>query len=135
MIPWVDEQCKAWGAHKRWMLVADSSGWPERSILGRLIEEGPGAGHIAAHSTCPITDPPEAYTLVSVALQAMAETHALEKPIQVLKAHYVLNGRAKIKAPWVGVSLRQYWDNLHIAHAFIVGFDAKTRVTVDGQAA
>jgi hypothetical protein len=76
---------------------------------------------VAPHSTCPIKDPPEAYTLVSVALQRMAETHSLEKPIQVLQAHYVLNGKAKEKAPWIGVSLPQYWNHLHTAHAFIAG--------------
>jgi hypothetical protein len=120
MIPWVDEQCTAWGNHRRWMLHG-VDGWPERSILGRLMEEGPGAGHESVLSHCPIKDPPESYTLVSVALQKMAETHELEKPIQVLQAHYVLNGRAKEKAPWVGVSLKQYWNLLHTAHAFIAG--------------
>lgn len=120
MIIWVDEECRSWGAHKRWMRHAQD-GWPERSILGRLIEEGPGAGHTAFTSRVPVTDPPEAYTAVNLALQLMALTHELEKPIQVIHAHYVDYGKAKQKAPSLGVSLKQYWNLLHTAHAFIAG--------------
>lgn len=121
MIAWVDDYCRAWGAHKRWVLLAPDQGWPERSILGRLIEEGPGAGHGECTSRVPVKDPPEPYTLVSVALQRMAATHEMGKPIEVLHAHYLLPERAKQKAPALGVSVKQYWNLLHTAHAFIAG--------------
>ncbi len=124
MIAWVHNQCSAWGAHRRWLILGEE-GWPERSILGRLIEEGPGAGSCSYVAHVPITDPPEAYTLVSVALQRMAATHELEKPFQVIHAHYVCGGKAKEKAPQLGVSVKQYWNLLHTAHAFIAGCEAK----------
>jgi hypothetical protein len=121
MIAWVDEACRSWGAHKRWVLSAPDQGWPERSILGRLIDEGPGAGHETFGSRVPVRDPPEPYVLVSVALQRMAATHELGMPIQVIEAHYLWDGRAKQKAPKLGVSVKQYWNMLHTAHAFIAG--------------
>lgn len=121
MISWVDEECRTWGAHKRWLISGDSDGWPERSILGRLIAEGPGAGHESFTSRVPMKDPPVAYAAVSHALQLMALTHELEKPIQIVHAHYVDYGRAKQKAPLLGISLKQYWNMLHTAHAFIAG--------------
>jgi hypothetical protein len=120
MIAWVDEACRSWGSHYRWILKGED-GWPERSILGRLIDEGPGAGHVALGSRVPIKDPPEAYALVSVALQRMAATHELGKPIEVIHAHYLKPGYAKQKAPSLGVSVKQYWNLLHTAHAFIAG--------------
>lgn len=135
MIPWVDEQCRAWGAHRRWMLVAQD-GWPEKSILGRLIEEGPGAGHESHGSRMPYREPPEAYTLVSVALQRMAATHELGKSVDVLKAHYLLDGKAKQKAPWLGLSTAQYWAMLHSGHAAIaVLMPDNVTMRVNGRAA
>lgn len=127
MIAWVDEDCRSWSAHFKWISRGED-GWPERSILGRLVEEGPGAGHIGYGSRVPIKDPPEAYTLVSVALQRMAATHELGKPIEVVKAHYLKPGHAKQKAPELGVSVKQYWNLLHTAHAFIAGCAVREEV-------
>jgi hypothetical protein len=122
MIAWVDEQCRSWGAHKRW-LVYGEHGWPPRSILGKLIEEGPGAGESVFVARVPIHDDPPAYTAVNVALQKMAETHEMYTPWIVVHAHYVVGGKAKTKAPDIGVSLPQYWRLLHAAHAFISACD------------
>jgi hypothetical protein len=134
MIQWVDEVCRTWGAHKRWLITGEQ-GWPERSILGRLIEEGPGAGHESFGGHCPIKDAPEGYTLVSVALQRMAATQGLEKPLKVIRAHYVLKGVAKEKAPWLGLSVRQYWNLLNNGQAYIAAFapvPRETEVIVSG---
>lgn len=120
MIQWVDEECKAWGAHKRWLKHA-VMGYPARSVLGRLIEEGPGAGHEAFHSSVPVKDPPPQYLSVNLALTRMALTHELEGSIIIIHAHYVEYGRVKQKAPALGISLKQYWSMLHTAHAFIAG--------------
>lgn len=120
MIAWVDEVCRTWGAHKKWIMYG-VDGWPEKSILGRLIEEGPGAGHEDMRSRVPIKDPPDGYVLVSVALQRMAATHELGKAIEVINAHYTKNGKAITKAPELGVSVKQYWNLLHTGHAFIAG--------------
>ena len=120
MITWVDEECRAWGAHKRWLQYAQQ-GWAPRSPLGRLIDEGPGAGHESVLSRVPIKDPPPAYLAINVALQKMALTHELEQPILIVHAHYTDLARVKQKAPKLGVSVKQYWLLLHTAHAFIAG--------------
>jgi len=119
MIGWVDEQCKAWSAHRRWLELGSEHGWPSRSILGRLIEEGPGAGHVPFGTRIPIRDDPPSYTLVTLALMRMAETHQMELPHIVVRAHYLFAGKARGKATDLKMSLRQYWQHLHAAHAFI----------------
>jgi hypothetical protein len=119
MITWVDEQCRAWGAHKRWLVYGAHNGWPPRTTLGRMIEEGPGAGEQMFKPRLIVHDDPLAYTLVSVALARMAETHEMEEPYAVIWAHYFFPGRAKSKAPTMGLAMRAYWNHLHAAHAFI----------------
>lgn len=121
MIAWVDHECRKWGAHKRWLEFGDEDGWPELSVLGRLILEGAGAGQGSFRSRVPIKDPPPAYTAINLALRHMAETHVMEQPLIVVHAHYVCGGKAKTKAPRLGISLPHYWRQLHAAHAFIVG--------------
>lgn len=119
MIPWVDEECRAWGAHKRWLVYGTHDGYPSLSMLGKLIKEGPGACSGSFATRVPIKDDPLAYTLVSVALARMAETHEMEEPYAVVWAHYFFAGKAKAKAPDMGIALRSYWQHLHAAHAFI----------------
>jgi hypothetical protein len=119
MIAWVDEQCRAWGAHKRWLVTGSHNGYPPIAVIGRLIIEGPGAGERMFTQRIPIKDDPLAYTLVSVALAKMAETHEMEAPYAVVWAHYFFAGHAKNKAPRMDLALRSYWQHLHAAHAFI----------------
>lgn len=118
MIGWVDEQCRAWGAHKRWLLFGQQ-GWPERSLLGKLVAEGPGAGSGSFVARIPIPDAPATYTAVNIALVKMADTHEMEAPWLAVHAHYIFAGRAKVKAPLLRMSVPQYWRQLHAAHAFI----------------
>lgn len=121
MINWVDEKCRIWGAHKRWITYGEGDGWEGKSVLGRLIEEGPGAGHESYGARVPIKDPPPAYQAISVALQLMAATHEMGDAVRIVHEHYVERGIAKQKAPRLGVSLKQYWNLLQSAHAFIAG--------------
>lgn len=120
MIDSVDHQCQVWGRHKRWLVYGTHNGWPSLSLLGRLITEGPGAGERTFRTRVPITDDPLEYTLVSVALAKMAETHAMAEPYAVIWAHYFFGGRAKRKAHDMDMALRTYWQHLHAAHAFII---------------
>lgn len=122
MIGWVDEQCRAWGAHKRY-LTYGQHGWPERSVLGKLIAEGPGAGEGTFVPRIPIKDAPVNYTAINLALRKMADTHEMEMPWIVVHAHYVFGGKASSKAPILKISVPQYWRQLHAAHAFIVACD------------
>lgn len=119
MITWVDDQCRTWGAHKRWIVYGSHNGYPPKSLLGKLIEEGPGAGERLFVPRVLVSDDPLAYTLVSVALFKMAETHEMEAPYAVVWAHYFFASKAKEKAPKLGMPLRTYWQHLHAAHAFI----------------
>jgi hypothetical protein len=122
MIAWVDEQCRSWGAHKRW-LEYGQSGYPPLSILGKLIEEGPGAGSGTFSGTVPVRDDPPSYRAVTLAMRKMADTHEMGTPWAVTHAHYFFAGFAKSKAPKLGLTLRQYWQHLHAAHAFISACD------------
>jgi hypothetical protein len=119
MIAWVDDQCLAWGRHKRWIVYGSHNGYPPLSILGRLIIEGPGAGERLFTPKVLVSDDPLPYTLVSVALNKMAETHEMEEPYAVIWAHYFFAGYAKKKAPDMGMALRTYFQHLQSAHAFI----------------
>lgn len=120
MIGSVDNQCQTWGRHKRWLVNGAHNGWPPLSLLGRLIIEGPGAGERMFKPKVLISDDPLDYTLVSVALQKMADTHEMEAPYAVVWAHYFFAGYAKQKAPMMQLELRRYWDHLHAAHCFII---------------
>ncbi len=120
MINWVDDQCRAWGAHKRWLVYGDHNGYPPLSLLGRLILEGPGAGERNFRSRELVYDAPEAYVLVQCALSKMAATHQMAAPYAVVWAHYFFAGRAKSKAPMMDMPLRTYWQHIHAAHAFII---------------
>jgi hypothetical protein len=121
VITWVDDQCRDWGAHKRY-LACGVNGYPAINTIGRLITEGFGAGQMGLGSftaRIPIRDDPANYAIVSVALQRMAATHEMEWPHRIVYAHYFYLGKAKQKAPDLGLKLRQYWQHLHAAHAFI----------------
>jgi hypothetical protein len=131
MIAWVDEQCRAWGAHRRWLMFGDAQGWAPRSILGKLIEEGPGAGDTSFVSRVPVQEDPPTYVAVSIALQKMKETRQMEMPVKIIHAHYLVKGKASSKAPDLSISVRQYWLHLHAAHAFIAACDAPRDVTRD----
>lgn len=120
MIDSVDHQCRAWGAHKRWLVYGIHDGHPPLSLLGRLIIEGPGAGERMFRSRELVYDAPLDYVLVQCALAKMAATHQMEAPYAIVWAHYFFAGKAKGKAKDMDVPLRTYWQHLHAAHAFIV---------------
>jgi hypothetical protein len=122
MIPGVDQECLAWGRHKRWLTFGEH-GWPERSLLGKLVVEGPGAGSGSFLPRVPIKDAPRDYAKINLAMRKMADSHVMEVPWLVVHAHYVFPGSAKTKAPILQISLPQYWQQLHAAHAFIVACD------------
>lgn len=122
MIAWVDSHCRDWGAHKRWLEYGEH-GWPPLTIIGRIMTEGAGAGQGSYRARIPIKDDPPNYTSVNIALQRMALTKGMYVPARVVEAHYVFGGKAKEKAPKLALSVRQYWQLLHAAHAFIAACD------------
>ena len=124
MIPWVHESCKAWARHRRWMDAQTELGWPSRSMLGKLMDEGPGAGSSGGTfgSSVPISDPPKDYAGISFALQRMISGYALRRQAEVVQVHYLGTGDVKTKAAALQMSVSQYWDFLHSAHAYFAGF-------------
>lgn len=132
MIQWVDTQCRSWGAHKLWLMYGNH-GWAPLSLLGKLIKEGPGAGHGSFMQRIPIKDAPEPYTIVNLALTKMADTHEMERPWLVIHAHYLINGKAKQKAPELGMSVATYWSELQSGHAFISACDVPREAELSRQ--
>ena len=122
MIIWVDEQCHAWARHKNWLEKADI-GFQPLSLLGKLIAEGYGAGQGGRSGRVPVPEDPPSYVAITLALRKMADTHEMCMPHRVVHAHYLYGGRAKVKAPILGISLPTYWQQLHAAHAFISACD------------
>lgn len=124
MIPWVHESCKAWARHRRWLEAQTELGWPSRSMLGKLMDEGPGAGSSGGTfgSSVPISDPPKDYAGISFALQRMISGYALRRQAEVVQVHYLGTGDVKTKAAALQMSVSQYWDFLHSAHAYFAGF-------------
>ena len=124
MIPWVHESCKAWARHRRWLDAQTELGWPSRSMLGKLMDEGPGAGSSGGTfgSSVPISDPPKDYAGISFALQRMISGYALRQQAEVVQVHYLGTGDVKTKAAALEISVSQYWDFLHSAHAYFAGF-------------
>lgn len=124
MIPWVHESCKAWARHRRWLDAQTELGWPSRSMLGKLMDEGPGAGSSGGTfgSSVPVSDPPKDYAGISFALQRMISGYALRQQAEVVQVHYLGTGDVKTKAAALEISVSQYWDFLHSAHAYFAGF-------------
>jgi hypothetical protein len=119
MIGWVHEDCRAWARHKNWLETDENIGHKPLSMLGKLIREGYGAGQGNPSDRAPLPPDPPSYTLVNLAMRKMADTHEMEMPYRVVELHYLYSGRAKVKAPILKISVQQYWNQLHAAHAFI----------------
>ncbi len=116
MIDWVHTSCLEWGAQYR--ARAYDSGFPPRSMLGKLVDEGQGAETSRFYQHFP-----EVYRRgaveVSVAVQRMTGTMRLEWPCKVFLAHYLFGGKAKAKAKEMHIDMPTYWRHLHSAHCFI----------------
>ena len=110
MIDWVKHRAEVWGRQVRWVFLT-KDGWPSRSALGKLIEEGvTGAG-----STRFIQHYPE------VMMGEPLQTHNIIKTLPVddkemFFLHYVVKGMAKVKAAKMGLSKSRYYERLDRAH-------------------
>lgn len=119
MIDWVDTACREWSGPARALFYGKALGWPSRSLLGRLVDEGPtGASTVGFYQPMPESFTGTALD-VSRALRRMAETQKFERPWIVVHAHYIFAGRAPAKAQAIKITVPQYWRELHTAHAFI----------------
>lgn len=123
MIDWVDALCKAWGAHKRRILADPTLGYPEKTTLGRMIEEGAGALSGQFGSRVLVKDAPPEYRAVAMALARMAATHRMERAHAVIEAHYAVVAPIRAKTDALGLTRHQYWRHLEAGQAFIAGSD------------
>jgi len=116
MIDWVHASCNEWGRQMR--KRAYDTGYPPRSLLGKLVEEGPGAGSNRFYQHIPQMLEGEARD-VSIAVQNMFGTMSMEDPCVVVVAHYLFPGKAAGKARALHMDMQKYWRHLHAAHSYI----------------
>lgn len=116
MIDWVHMACNEWGRQMR--RRAGDTGFPPRSLLGKLVEEGPGAGSNRFYQHIPEMLEGEGLE-VSIAVRKMCETMAMERPCKVVIAHYLFAGKAAGKARALNIDTQDYWKCLHSGHSFI----------------
>lgn len=110
MIPWVDEALKEWARDKR-RIEYGNEGWPPRSVLGKLIEEGvTGAAALKF-----VQHHPE--VLTGESLNVNRGVCKLPEDLRtVLFAHYMVRGPVKHKAFTLGISRDAYYRQLDKAH-------------------
>ncbi len=110
MIAWIHERCKHWGWQMR-LLYLGKDGWPARSILGKLIEEGA----LGASSSRFMQHFPECLDADAIATNNAIKTLS-EADREVLFLDYCVIGKAKVKAARMGVERRTYYDRRDAAH-------------------
>jgi len=118
MIDWVHTSCQEWSRQYRNRRF--DTGYPPRSMLGKLVEEGAGAGSSKFYQHFPEVYRGDAMD-VSIAVQRMTGTMRLEWACAVFIAHYLFAGKAKAKARELNLNMADYWRHLHSAHCFIAG--------------
>lgn len=109
MIDWIHARCNTWGRQIRW-LYQGKDGWPSRSTLGKMIEEG-----LVGASADKFTQHwPE--VLNADALEINNAVKRLAEPDrEMLFVHYVVIGKGKVKAARIGISRSTYYDRLDLA--------------------
>lgn len=115
MIDWIHARCNVWGAQIRWVHLG-KDGWPSRSVLGKLIEEGA----LGASSSRFIQNYPE--VLNPEALETNNAIRQLgESEREILFVHYVVIGKGKVKAWRMNLAKNTYYDRIDAAHRKLTG--------------
>jgi hypothetical protein len=86
--------------------------------LGKLAEEGPGAGSSRFYQHTPQMLEGEGLE-VSIAVRKMCDTLSMEGQCIVVIAHYLFPGKAAGKARALAIDMQTYWRHLHSGHSFI----------------
>lgn len=114
MIDWIHAKCKVWGAQVRWV-NSGKDGWPSRTTIGRMIEEGAlGASTGRFSQFLPEVLNPEALE-INNAIKKLAETHR-----EILFIHYVVLGKGKVKAGHLGIEKSVYYDRIDRAQTHLI---------------
>jgi hypothetical protein len=110
MIDWIHEGCKHWGWQMR-MLYVGKDGWPSRTMLARMIEEGA----LGASASRFMQHFPEC-----IDAEALKFNNAIkrlgEKEREILFIDYVVIGKGKVKAVRMGIARSTYFDRRDDAH-------------------
>lgn len=110
MIDWIREAARQWGAEMRW-LYCGKDGWPPRTTLAKLIEEGNhGAAVSRFHQHFPECLSPGAL-VTNNTIRRLARRHQ-----EMFWIHDVIRGRVKHKAKTMDISVRTYFAWLDEAH-------------------
>lgn len=106
MIDWVHARANNWGAQIRWVYLG-KDGWPSRSALGKMIEEGVlGASCNQFVQHYPEVLNPDALETNNV-IRRLENNHQ-----EMFFIHYVVIGKGKVKAARMGIPTRTYYDRL-----------------------
>lgn len=113
--PWVVAYLRAWGA-ATWRRWTAKDGWPARTVLCRVIEEGfTGAAQGYSRQAYP-----EGY--IGTALEvARALTELPETDRTILTVHYVIPIASQHKARRLHLSRSAYYGRLNVAENKIAG--------------
>jgi hypothetical protein len=110
MISWVNAVCKEWGRAQYWLLFG-KGGFPTRTILGKLMEEGV-VGAACSQFTM---EYPEVLTgdnlVVANAIKTLSEV-----PRSVVTVHYVFRMPTRLKYAKLGMGRTSYYDTLNLSH-------------------
>lgn len=126
MLGQIDAMCRDWGAAKRRILlgtnsVGDPSGWPTRSILGKIREEAEGAANTPVRQFFQEVMYGNALDIAR-ALDGISFGH-----YSVAWIHYVIYKPVKRKVLLLAqiqekpISVRSYWLKVDGLHHFIQG--------------
>jgi len=110
MIDWIHADCTNWG-HQMRAVYLGQDGWPSRTTLGKLIEEGV----VGASAGKMMRFFPESLNVEALRVNRVIKTMAEDDRI-TLFVHYVVVGKGKVKAHRMGLPLRTYYDRLDQAH-------------------
>lgn len=113
MIGWLDSMLRQWGRAQFWLLYG-KGGFPTRTMLGKLIEEGVVGASFSSFTA----SYPEVLQGENLAVANAVKTLP-ENPRTVTTAHYVIRMPTKQKFAHLGISKTVYYDTLSAAHLLI----------------
>ncbi len=110
MISWVDGVLKNWGRAQYWLMFK-GNGFPARTILGKLMEEGA----VGAACNQYTREFPEVLMGENLIVANAVKTLS-EEPQTVIRAHYVIRMPAKQKYSFAGITKYRYYEIIDQAH-------------------
>jgi hypothetical protein len=110
VISWVDCVLKNWGRAQYWLMFK-GNGYPSRTILGKLLEEGA----VGAACNQYTREFPEVLMGENLIVANAVKTLA-EKPRAIISVHYVLRLPARVKYTRIGIPREHYYETISAAH-------------------